>query len=125
MRGVSHSRASLTAHQPNRVPLLASQFAQFFVTTPQDLIHDGLYKALALALYPAPFNKVSCCLVARALGAIDMHATSEARLRAGEALRNVRGSFRSMSSRALDVSVVAASSEPSASVTVHRSALAI
>jgi hypothetical protein len=48
------------------------EFAQFFVNAPQDLIQDGLFKTLALALYPAPFNTVSCCLVARALGAIDL-----------------------------------------------------
>ena len=37
--------------------------------TPGDLIQDGLYAALAFALYPPPFRHVSACLVARALGA--------------------------------------------------------
>ena len=37
--------------------------------TPGDLIQDGLYSALAFALYPPPFRHVSACLVARALGA--------------------------------------------------------
>ena len=32
---------------------------------PQDLIVDGLYKALALALYPGPFWPISVVLVAR------------------------------------------------------------
>ena len=45
------------------------EFTYFFQTTPQDLITDGLYKALALAFYPEPFRAVSCCLIARALGA--------------------------------------------------------
>ena len=36
------------------------------------LINGGLYKALALALYPPPFRHVSSCLVARALGAIHL-----------------------------------------------------
>ena len=45
------------------------EFGLFFSTTPQDLIKDGLYKALALALCPPPFHHVSSCLVARALGA--------------------------------------------------------
>ena len=40
------------------------EFAKFFETTPQDLIVDGLYKALALALYPGPFWPVSVVLVA-------------------------------------------------------------
>ena len=95
MRGVSHSRAiasfraprivfSLAAHQPDGLPLPVSQFSQFFVCTPQDLIHDGLYKTLALALHPPPFNKVSCCLVARALGAVRI--TGRAHLRAVEVL---------------------------------------
>jgi len=44
-------------------------FATFFQTTPGDLIANGLYKALALASYPAPFDHVSSCLVAYALGA--------------------------------------------------------
>ena len=37
--------------------------------TPQDLISDGMYKALALAFYPGKFMPVSVTLVARALGA--------------------------------------------------------
>ena len=43
--------------------------SQFFQTTPGDLIADGLYKALALALYPGSFWPVSVALVAKALGA--------------------------------------------------------
>ena len=45
------------------------EFGLFFQTTPQELIHGGLYQALALAFYPDPFRHVSCCLAARALGA--------------------------------------------------------
>ena len=37
--------------------------------TPADLIQEGLYTALALALHPPPFRHVSACLIARALGA--------------------------------------------------------
>ena len=43
-----------------------------FETTPQDLINDGLYSALALAAYPGCFWPVSLALVARALGAVDV-----------------------------------------------------
>ena len=32
------------------------EFAHFFVTTPQDLIADGLYNALAYAWYPDPLD---------------------------------------------------------------------
>ena len=39
------------------------EFARFFETTPQDLIADGLYKALAYAWYPDPFRQVSLALV--------------------------------------------------------------
>ena len=53
------------------------EFGLFFSTTPQDLIQDGLYKALALASYPPPFNHVSSCLVACALGAEDIKSTAE------------------------------------------------
>ena len=48
------------------------EFSLFFSTTPNDLVQAGLYKALAFASYPAPFHHVSACLVARALGAIDL-----------------------------------------------------
>ena len=37
--------------------------------TPQDLIVDGLYTALAVAAHPGPFWAVSVALVAKALGA--------------------------------------------------------
>ena len=45
------------------------EFAHFFVTTPQDLIADGLYNALAHAWHPEPFRAVSVALVAQAFGA--------------------------------------------------------
>ena len=47
-------------------------FGLLFDTTPVDLVQGGLYKALALALYPKPFRHVSACLIARALGAVDL-----------------------------------------------------
>lgn len=37
--------------------------------TPQDLLQDGLYKALAIALYPDQFFPVSVAMVAKAIGA--------------------------------------------------------
>ena len=43
------------------------EFSRFFSTTPQDLIVDGLYKALALAYYPGHFRPVSVALVAKKL----------------------------------------------------------
>merc|ERR1711934_152228 len=45
------------------------EFARFFSTTPQDIIADGLYKALAVAYYPGLFRPVSLKLVAKCLGA--------------------------------------------------------
>ena len=47
------------------------EFGRLFETTPGDLIQDGLYKALALALYPGAFWPVSVALVAKALGAVE------------------------------------------------------
>ena len=47
-------------------------FGRFFATTPQDLIADGLYKALALAFYPGPFRPTSVTLVAKKLGAVPL-----------------------------------------------------
>ena len=41
-------------------------FATFFRTTPQDLIDDGLYKALAIAFMSgAAHRNVSCALLSR------------------------------------------------------------
>ena len=51
-------------------------FGHFFSTTPQDLIADGLYKALALAYYPGPFRKVSLTLAAKKLGAVSQRGKS-------------------------------------------------
>ena len=45
-------------------------FGQFFFTTPQDLIAEGLYKALALPYYLGPFRSTSLTLVAKRLGAV-------------------------------------------------------
>ena len=45
--------------------------------TPQDLLQDGLYKPLALALYPGPFWPVSVALVALNLGAVDLGSSGE------------------------------------------------
>ena len=47
-------------------------FDKFFVSTPQDLIQEGIFKQLALALQPPPFRSASAALVARALGAVDL-----------------------------------------------------
>ena len=58
-------------------------FSIFFATTPADLIQDGLYTALALALHPPPFRHVSACLIARALGASRLSASGHARTLSG------------------------------------------
>ena len=52
------------------------EFSVFFSTTPADLIQDGVYTALALALAPAPFRHVACCLIARALGATSIKTSA-------------------------------------------------
>ena len=44
-------------------------FARFFQTTPGDLIDDGIYSQLALALYDGVHREVSLRLVAETLGA--------------------------------------------------------
>ena len=46
------------------------QFSRFFQTTPQDLIDDGLYKAIAIAIHPGAHRAVSLSLVAMACGAL-------------------------------------------------------
>jgi hypothetical protein len=59
------------------------EFAEFFTTTPQDLIHRGLYKELALAYCPGLFRPVSLTLVARKLGAEAKRTGTLRRLRSG------------------------------------------
>mmetsp|Transcript_16065 Transcript_16065/g.36663 ORF Transcript_16065/g.36663 Transcript_16065/m.36663 type:complete len:138 (+) Transcript_16065:3-416(+) len=44
------------------------EFGKLFQTTPQDLIHDGLYKELAIMLADGEHRKVSYALVAKQLG---------------------------------------------------------
>ena len=45
------------------------EFSRFYQTTPSELIHDGLYNALALAYYSGHCRQTSLYLVAKALGA--------------------------------------------------------
>ena len=61
-------------------------FDEFFITTPQQLIQAGLFKQLALALQPPPFQAASAALIARALGAVDLGGPS--------AIASLRGSTR-------------------------------
>ena len=69
------------------------EFGLFFSTTPQDLIKDGLYKALALALYPPPFHHVSSCLVARALGADHLKSVGREGTAIARTLSRAKSSF--------------------------------
>ena len=61
----------------NDVLVGGCEFAHFFVTTPQDLINDGLYMALACAWYPDPFRQVSVAHVALAFGAEELTLAKE------------------------------------------------
>ena len=44
------------------------EFGHFFTTTPQDLIDNGLYGALAIAFYSGPHRQVSLGLAGKAVG---------------------------------------------------------
>ena len=46
------------------------EFASFFDSTPQELIDDGIYKDITIALHTPPHRAVSLALVAQALGAV-------------------------------------------------------
>jgi hypothetical protein len=46
------------------------EFASFFLTTPQDMISDGLYARVAIALHSGQHRTVSLCLLAREVGAV-------------------------------------------------------
>jgi len=45
------------------------EFGDFFGTTPQELIDDGIYSDIAIALHTPPHRAVSLALVGKALGA--------------------------------------------------------
>ena len=93
------------------------EFGRFFSTTPQDLIADGLYKALAFALYPGHFRAVSVALVAKKLGA-------GSRQRRG--LRSWRSSQNlGSSAKAGNVEVVVRSSKAASSTSTKSAAEAI
>ena len=62
-----YSRTLQTPPTPDHALFYMAQ-----VTTPQDLIVNGLYKALAVALHSAPFWSVSLALTAKALGAFEV-----------------------------------------------------
>ena len=47
------------------------EFAKFFTTTPEDLLAEGLYSQLAIALQPGAHREVSLALCAKSLGAIE------------------------------------------------------
>ena len=46
------------------------EFGAFFSTTPQELIDDGLYARVAIALHSGQHRTVSLCLLAREVGAV-------------------------------------------------------
>jgi len=48
----------------------ACPFSRFFETTPDDLIRDGLYKKMAVALHPGPHYMVSLAMLGKSLGAV-------------------------------------------------------
>ena len=50
-------------------------FAQFFRTTPEDLISGGLYGAIANAFHPEPHRQISLASVAVSLGAVESKPT--------------------------------------------------
>ena len=64
------------------------EFARFFSTTPQDLIEDGLYGSIAIALHAMPHREVSMCQVALACGAKPSASKSAMAKEGGKGRRN-------------------------------------
>jgi hypothetical protein len=71
VRQMMRSHRSIVMLHENDMDNGGCEFSRFFATTPQDLIADGLYKALALAYYPGHFRPVSIALIAKKLGAVN------------------------------------------------------
>ena len=92
VRGMVRANQPIVMLHENDMTNGGCEFARFFSTTPQDLIADGLYKALALAYYPGHFRPVSIALVAKKLGA----ASSRQGLRAWRSSRSLGSSKRNL-----------------------------
>jgi hypothetical protein len=70
VRAMMRTKQPIVMVHENNMQNGGCEFARFFSTTPQDLIVDGLYKPLAVALHPGHFHPVSVALVAKKLGAV-------------------------------------------------------
>jgi hypothetical protein len=68
VRNAMRTNQSIVMLHENDMQNGGCEFDRFFSTTPQDIIANGLYKALAVAYYPGPFRPVSVKLVAKCLG---------------------------------------------------------
>eukprot|EP00964_Phaeocystis_antarctica_P030504 scaffold17230_cov62-Phaeocystis_antarctica.AAC.6 len=64
------------------------QFATLFVATPQELVNDGIYSDIAIALHTPPCRAVGLALMAQALGATKAGTMANAKRR----LHSPRGS---------------------------------
>ena len=83
-------------------------FGAFFATTPQELINQGLYSDIAIALHTPPHRAVSLALVAQAVGAIK--ATTKLGEASVSGLQKALSRRRSSASKSNMVEVVASSS---------------
>ena len=65
----AHGLSMLLVHEVDE-SRRGTAFDTFFSTTPQDLIHEGVYRTIAVAYHPEPFRQVSHALAAKVLGAV-------------------------------------------------------
>jgi hypothetical protein len=81
------------------------EFGRFFGTTPQDLIDNGLYRALAFAAYPGMEHRAaSLALLAKALGAKSQKLSGAAWARSSKAMAMVELEVSSFGLRASRIS---------------------
>ena len=66
------------------------EFSHLFTTTPKDLIDDGLYTTIAIALYAPPHRAVSLALVAQACGGV-AHSTKHMTAAQRKEVKQVKG----------------------------------
>ena len=108
----SSSNIPIVLLHENDPALGGCTFEHFFHTTPEDLISDGIYKKIAIAIQPEPLRAVSLALVAKAFGAqpveplLERLAKKPARAiaRASLSLANRRSSASASTSRTTSTS---------------------
>lgn len=79
----------------------ACAFDRFFAVTPRDLVTAGLYKPIAISLYPGPHAAISMAEILKSMG-LQRQARRQTAVRISRSRRLLARSFRRPDAPALD-----------------------